>query len=135
MALIEWNDGLSVKVEELDQQHQKLIAMINDLDDAIKGEHGYDVALRIIVRMKDYSEFHFRSEEMYFEQCNYPGTEAHVEEHQAFITKVESFENDFINGSLTLKKDVLSFLQEWLIKHILNTDFAYSSFLNEHGIK
>ena len=36
MALIEWSDDLSVKVKELDVQHQKLIAMINDLNDAMK---------------------------------------------------------------------------------------------------
>jgi hemerythrin len=40
MALIQWNDGLSVNVVEIDRQHQKLIGMINDLNDAMRQGKG-----------------------------------------------------------------------------------------------
>ncbi|MGI6102630.1 MAG: hypothetical protein ACOYET_09155 [Bacillota bacterium] len=35
MALIQWSDELSVGVRELDAQHQRLIQMINELNEAM----------------------------------------------------------------------------------------------------
>ena len=47
MALITWNDTLSVNVEEIDQQHRTLIAMINELNEAMKLGKGKDVLGKI----------------------------------------------------------------------------------------
>ena len=44
MALINWNDSFSVNVAVIDQQHKKLVDMINDLNDAMKQGKGKDVA-------------------------------------------------------------------------------------------
>ena len=35
MALITWTDNLSVSVTEVDEQHKKLVAMINELNEAM----------------------------------------------------------------------------------------------------
>jgi hemerythrin len=40
MSLIQWNDRLSVHVAEIDGQHQKLVGMINDLNDAMRQGKG-----------------------------------------------------------------------------------------------
>ena len=44
MAIIQWNDSLSVNVVEIDKQHQKLVAMINDLNDAMRQGKGKDAS-------------------------------------------------------------------------------------------
>ncbi len=48
MALIQWDGSFSVKVAEIDQQHQKLVSMINDLNDAMKQGKGKDVLGKIV---------------------------------------------------------------------------------------
>ncbi len=40
MPLIQWSNALSVKVKEIDDQHVKLIQMINNLDSAMQAGKG-----------------------------------------------------------------------------------------------
>jgi hemerythrin len=47
MALIAWSDSISVQVAEIDQQHKKLIAMINELSAAMKAGKGNEVLGKI----------------------------------------------------------------------------------------
>ena len=48
MSLIKWNDSFSVNVVKVDQEHKKLIAMVNDLTDAMKAGKGKDVLGKIL---------------------------------------------------------------------------------------
>jgi hemerythrin len=59
MALITWNDSLSVKVAEIDEQHKKLIAMINELNDAMRLGKGKDVLGKIVNGLVTYTTTHF----------------------------------------------------------------------------
>ena len=77
MALVTWNDSLSVNVAEIDQQHRKLIAMINELNDAMKIGKGKDVLGGIVNSLISYTATHFKTEEKYFAQFGYPDTEDH----------------------------------------------------------
>ena len=65
MALITWNDSFSVNIAVIDQQHQKLITMINDLNAAMKQGRGRDVMGGIINGLVNYTITHFKSEERY----------------------------------------------------------------------
>jgi len=134
MTLITWNENLSVKVAELDQQHQKLIGIINDLTDAIKQGKGNTVTGEIVRALIDYAKIHFETEEKYFRQLGYPQAADHMKEHEEFVRKVTGFEtNPKENFSLSIQ--VLQFLGDWLIKHILGTDKAYSAFFNAKGLR
>ena len=55
MALINWNNSMSVRVAKIDQQHQKLIAMINDLDDAMKQGKGKEVLGKVLSSLISYT--------------------------------------------------------------------------------
>lgn len=72
MALIQWDDSFSVKVAEIDQQHKRLIVMINELHDAMKQGKGKDALGKIINGLISYTATHFDTEERYFDQFEYP---------------------------------------------------------------
>ena len=63
MALIEWNDEYSVKVKEIDQQHMKLVNLINELHLAMKEARGREVVGKILTDLISYTKFHFSTEE------------------------------------------------------------------------
>ena len=48
MGLMEWDDSFSVKVAEIDSQHQKLFELINSLYDAMKEGKSKDMLGGII---------------------------------------------------------------------------------------
>ena len=135
MALITWNDTLSVKVAEIDRQHQKLISMINELNDAMRQGKGKDVLGEIIKSLVDYTVTHFKTEETYFDKFGYPEKDSHKKEHTDFVKKTSDFKEGFEKGKLGLSIELMNFLSNWLQNHIKGTDKKYSQFFNEKGLK
>jgi len=135
MAIIEWNDRISVNVAEIDNQHKKLIDLINELDIAMKSRKANDVIEKILSGLADYAKTHFQTEENYFARLKYPDTQAHKNEHTAFIKKVTAFKKDFDAGKSLVSVEVLNFLSQWLWNHIKGSDKKYSAFFNEKGVR
>lgn len=135
MALIQWSSDLSVQIDEIDKQHQKLIAMINHLNDAMRQGKGKEVAGKIVDGLVSYTQVHFATEEKYFAKFAYPESEKHVREHQRFVQQAASFRSDYANGKLTLSSQIINFLSDWLRHHIQGTDQKYVPFLLQKGLK
>ena len=135
MALIEWNNNLSVGVDGIDTQHKKLVQMINELNDAMKQGKGKDIIGKIINELINYTQGHFALEEKYFIQTNYPASDAHKIEHKDFVKKVADFRDGFNSGKLGVSIEVMNFLSSWLKNHIQGTDKKYSSHFISNGIK
>ncbi|MCX8167243.1 MAG: bacteriohemerythrin [Candidatus Micrarchaeota archaeon] len=135
MAIFEWSNELSVGVPSLDEQHKKLVKLINDLNEAMKNGKAKEVLGKILKELLDYTKYHFSTEEKYMAQVNYVASETHKLEHQQLIKKALALENDFKNGKATITIDVINFLKEWVSKHIMGTDKKYSSAFIEKGIK
>ena len=135
MAFINWDDSLSVKVTEIDLQHRKLVAMINELNDAMRQGKGKDVLAKIVNGLISYTATHFKMEEKYFDRFGYPETDSHKKEHIAFVQKVTEFNVGFEKGKLSLTVEIMNFLSDWLQNHIKGADKKYSQFFNEKGLK
>ncbi|MDQ5987662.1 MAG: Bacteriohemerythrin [Syntrophus sp. SKADARSKE-3] len=135
MSLIKWSSDLSVNVVEIDRQHQALVGMINELNDAMSDKKATDVLGKIIDNLINYAANHFAQEERYFDQFKYPDTARHKAEHREFVKKVNDFHESFKKGKLFLSVGVMNFLRDWLVNHIKGTDKKYSRFFNEHGLK
>jgi hemerythrin len=135
MALIEWTEDFSVSVEEIDKQHKKLVAMINNLHDAMTQGKGNDYIKEIIDELVQYSIYHFATEEKYFDKFSYPDTEKHKQIHKDFIAKVSDFRKEYNEGNVMLTIEVMEFLSNWLQNHILGDDMEYSDFFVENGLK
>jgi len=134
MSLIKWNDSFSVNVVKIDQEHKKLVEMVNDLTDAMKAGQGKDVLGNILDGLINYTASHFQTEETYFKQVGYPYAVEHKNEHIAFVKKVTAFKKEFDEGRAAVSVSVLQFLSKWLQTHIKGADQKYSSYFNEHGI-
>jgi hemerythrin-like metal-binding protein len=134
VAFIQWNSNLSVNVAAIDGQHQRLIALINALNDAMALGKGKEVLSKIINELVNYATSHFALEEKYFDYYKYPEAVAHKKEHADFVKKVGEFQNKFNGGMAGLTLEVMVFLKDWLVKHIQGTDKKYSAFFNAKGL-
>ena len=126
--------SLSVDVGELDDGHKVLISVINELDEAMQAENEKEVLRGIINKLVDYTRDHFTCEEKFFLMHKYPDTSNHMRKHNDFVGKIMDFRNDFEDRRVELSMDIMRFLKEWLLDHILITDQEYSSFFNAKGL-
>ncbi len=134
MAFMNWSDEFSVNVKEIDDQHRKLVELINKLHTAMAERKGKEVLGGIIKELMDYTAYHFSTEEKYFEMYNYPEKLAHIQEHNDFVRKVQEFQKGFEAGKILLSVDIMNFLTDWLRRHILGSDKKYGPFFNEKGL-
>jgi hemerythrin len=134
MALIVWNDSYSVKVKEMDDQHKKLIDMINQLHDAMKVGKGKEVIGNVLTALTDYTRKHFTLEENLMKIHGYPGYADQKKAHDSMVTQVMDIQRKFSEGNV-LSQQVMTFLKEWLIHHIQGMDQKYGSYFNGKGVK
>ncbi len=135
MALMTWKDEYSVKVAEFDEHHKQLIALINNLDDAMRLGKGKEVLGDILRKLISYTRFHFTAEQKIMKQLDYPGYVDHQDKHDKMTAKVVALQNDCDAGKASLTIEVSKFLNDWLNKHIKETDKKYSEYLNGKGVK
>jgi hemerythrin-like metal-binding protein len=135
MALFDWRDDYSVKVPSIDAQHQQLVAILNQLHEGMTSGTGTERMSALLASLVDYTAKHFAYEEALFAEHGYPGTQAHVDEHKRLVTQVLEFKRKFELGEASINMQLMKFLKDWLIKHILGSDKAYSSHLVERGVK
>jgi len=136
MPLMEWNPKMSVGVAQFDDEHKKLVTMVNDLFDAVQAGRGQSILGPILDGLIGYTATHFANEEKVMEAQKYPQFAAHKAEHDALKKQVLDVQAKFKAGaSAALSLEVMSFLKNWLIKHIMGSDKSYTPHLNQHGVK
>ena len=136
---LEWKEEYSVKVKEIDEQHKKLFTLLNETDETIHNGEKKEIFIGILNRLSEYAKYHFETEEKYFDKFNYPDSKEHKESHDQYEGKIQEFENKIQELAeeelLDFYYEILDFLEDWWVGHILYEDMRYSQFFNEHGLK
>jgi len=135
MSLIEWNDSLSVEIPSLDDQHKQLIALLNQLNDAMKAGKAKEILSTVLKEVIDYTAYHFTTEEQYMDKVAFTGAFSHKTEHKKLVDKALSLHRDVEAGKLMVTIEVMQFLQEWVTNHILGTDKKYTAAFKAQGIQ
>ena len=130
-----WKDDYSVGIKSIDQQHKKLIGLINQLQTAVKYSTGEEFEREALDELVNYTKTHFSYEENMMEQNGYPDFEPHKAQHVKMINKVEEVLAEYEKDSDTAMENALNYLSEWLINHINGTDKEYSMFMISKGVK
>ncbi len=133
VELIRWKTEYSVKVPEIDDQHRKLIAIINRLADAMSVGRGRDVLDAVMADLMSYTEYHFGTEERLFRQHGYSQEEQHKRAHAEFTTRAQEIKDAADREGRRSSVDVMLFLSSWLDKHILQEDREFGAYLNGEG--
>ncbi|PCH97259.1 MAG: hemerythrin [Gammaproteobacteria bacterium] len=136
MPLIEWTAELSVGIKSIDEQHKKLINMINALNDAMLTGGSNELLGKIFSGLAAYTQKHFAYEENMFAEFGYSDSQEHKRQHTELIAQVIELKERFIeNPQGTISADLMLFLKRWLTNHILRTDKEYTEFLLSKGVK
>jgi len=112
------DDKYKLGIDTIDIQHQKIFDIINDLCDT----NTVSDMEKIIKELKEYSIYHFKTEEEYFMSIEFIESETHKHLHNMFIQTMEYY-SDF--PEKLNKKKLYTFLNTWIKNHILIEDKKY----------
>lgn len=132
---VEWRDEYSVGIESIDNDHKRLLNLINQLQTAAHYPTGGEFEQEAFEALVDYTKQHFNREEVLMETNGYPGFVAHKAEHVAMIKKVDAMLDEYKQHPQAAIEGAVQFLKTWLIKHINGTDQGYSQFLRDKGVR
>ena len=135
MEQIIWTEDFSVGVVRLDDQHKRLIQMINRLIAEPQTTTESETVSDLLSDMTNYAQKHFATEEELMRQHNYPRLEEQITEHRAFQKKTVDFCSATMLDVKIVPETMLHYLSDWLVHHILKIDMAYKPFFREQGIE
>jgi len=119
---LEWSEAWVTGDPAIDTDHKALIQYVNELNQAMLQGRGREVATGVLARLIQYARDHFSREEAIFQKAGLPTLDQHRRAHHELAAKVEQFQRDFAASKATLTTDMMSFLRDWLIKHVFETD-------------
>lgn len=132
---VEWKDEYSVGIESIDNQHKKLLLLINHLQTAVTHSTGEQFEREALDELVDYTRTHFAYEESLMEENGYPDFETHKAQHEDMVNKVEKVLAEYQRDQETAMTNAIDYLKNWLINHINGTDKQYSEYLIGKGVK
>jgi hemerythrin-like metal-binding protein len=133
--VLPWKDEYNLGIVSIDEQHKKLIGIINTLaKDIAQGLTHADIN-STIVRMEQYVKDHFQYEEGYFALCKYEATPEHIAEHRIFLEKTEEFRKRAETEDPTLSIEILGYLEDWFLHHVQVVDKQYVETFHKYGIQ
>ena len=128
MSFIEWKSDFETGIHVFDEHHRHLVSLLNMAYDGITCGAEHSELSAVLDELIDYAAYHFIAEETWMEAYDYPDLAQHREEHFGFSCKIISMQQEFRDTMDNLSLEVLLFLQDWLITHILKRDAELGRF-------
>lgn len=132
---IVWNETFITGVDTIDQQHRILVNSLNAANAKLTENTNLELLDQISRDLLSYALYHFETEEELMKEYGYSdedpaSAQAHLEQHRSFSSKVVAVREGLKIGTLISREDLLAFLNDWLVNHILNTDKKLGAFIN-----
>ncbi len=132
LRFVEWNETATIGVEIIDNQHRRLVELINALGDDLKAIRSREELQATLARLVDYTQVHFATEERLLELHAAGQLDRHRRSHQRLLEDLTSLAAGVDEQSMAL---TMRYLQDWLFLHIEAADRPLAEALNAQGIR
>lgn len=123
---VAWQPEYSVHIDAIDRQHQALVALIRQLQEAMWEGRGRAFLETLIDRLVKYTNGHLRFEENMLSEQAYESLAEHIEQHRKLTGQVLDLQQRILGGEAVSNASVVLFLRHWLTDHILQDDQKYA---------
>ncbi len=134
MPLIQCNETMQVGVRQFDDEHGRLVEIINRFHAAVKDGEGCAVLKGTFEELANFAQTHFSNEEAILALHEYPELEEHRTIHKELIDQLGRLDTKAVCDSTALQYELLQFLMDWLMNHTSDVDKKYGPFLNSKGV-
>jgi hemerythrin len=125
-----WGDILSVQVDEIDEDHRKLVNIFNILNHSVTEGGSPEYLAAILDELINCTVWHFSHEERLMLKYGYEGIEEHKAEHQELIESARKLQQKILQADKPVADKDIEFLERWLTEHILTADMRLGSYLS-----
>jgi diguanylate cyclase (GGDEF)-like protein/hemerythrin-like metal-binding protein len=127
-----WRASHSVGIEEIDDQHLHLLQLVDRLSNALKDSLDADTIAAGLRELIRYTAFHFATEERLMEIHGVDGRDRHRDEHRRLLHDIGALH---VDGELASVSLILSYLNEWLLRHVDGLDRQLGQSLLAKGLR
>ena len=131
MKDIVWDNILSVGIDEIDDDHKKLIHIFNILNRALKDREPKDYLAATLDELINCTVWHFSHEERLMLKHRYHDLAEHKAEHQELIQGAQVLQREILQSETPFSEEHVQFLERWLTEHILTADGRLGSYLSQ----
>lgn len=129
MKDIVWSKILCVGVEEIDEDHRKLVNLFNILNHAVRDGESPEIKAAILEELINCTVWHFSHEDRLMLKYGYPDMAAHRAAHQELINSAKELQQGLAAAEKAVAEEQIQFLDRWLTSHILTADLRLGDFL------
>ncbi|MBC17577.1 MAG: hypothetical protein CL942_11065 [Desulfovibrio sp.] len=122
MKKLVWSSQLNLGVKPIDEQHKWLVHLTNNLRSAIASGVHNDLLLEVCQELVDYTDYHFRDEELLMEEYEYDGLDSQRKSHQYIRDQIHDFLKRLESGETVAAENLLETLRKWLVNHVAHSD-------------
>jgi len=124
--MFEMKEKYKTGISLIDSEHKKLFEIGERAYQLLKDPYEmdkYDKIVGVIEELTEYTIYHFKDEEKYMESINYKRLFTQKIDHAGFIEKLQGVNlNKVDENQDEAIMGILTFLNDWLINHILEKD-------------
>jgi len=129
---VEWKEEYRVGLDIIDEEHKRLLALINNVLAANLCRTGTVLERQSLDELLDYTEYHFQREEDLMLQHAYPDYEGHKAQHDQMRTQVKLYLKRYEEEKgREVLPEVANHLKLWLLQHIAGTDKRLAPYVAE----
>ncbi len=132
--IISWSEEMELGIPEIDQQHRKLVDMLNEFYHELEEGHREEAVKHFLKELEDYLRYHFEYEESLLQRVGYPDTANHRRTHEMFKKLYREEVEKFLKGDRKALRELVAFTLSWLYTHIMKTDRKYANYMKEKGL-
>ena len=129
MKDLTWSYVLSVEIDEIDEDHHKLIDLFNMLNHSVTEGDDPEYLAAVLEELINCTVWHFSHEERLMIKSGYDGFSEHKAEHQDLIKSVKELQQKILQAGNIIPEADLQFLERWLTEHILTADMKLGAYL------
>ena len=134
MALIIWNARFETGLAPFDDHHKYLVELINKVAELSGKRDRIGDLNEVLGELVKYTQYHFSAEEEWMLTNEYPDYAKHHTEHEALLKAVGVYIQRFDKENMAgITDELLSFLKQWLLSHIIANDCKLSAFAKGRG--
>ncbi len=122
MVLIEWKTEFEVGIPDVDHEHQEIIALINDLHEAMSGENATISVMDFLGEIYAHVAAHFALEEKIMRTKRYDQYADHKSDHERLLDELRDIMDDYEENAYFSDKEFASHVERWFTEHFKTKD-------------